>query len=360
MTVFCAIETYVADVLFTVCYTANIMKRLALLFCIGVLAIAPAAASAQSRRRTCRRRPTSSRAASPARSVRIRIRSSYLPLTLYGQDVRMAYMDVPPPGTPNGHTVVLLHGNNFAGFYFGGPIDALRKEGFRVDRAGSDRLRPIVEADHSLQLPRHGAEHDARSCRASKHRQGDDRRPLDGRHARGALRDAVSRTSPSGWCSTTRSASSTAGSIGRGTAPTRCTSGRSRRHTRPFARASCATSRTTRRRGTPEFESYTRIRYAWTLSADWPRLAMVQTLLSQVQYLDPVVDDWAHIKAPTLVFGGAEDMLPGSAAVFQERMKFIADTIPNGNAQAACCFPASATCRTSRRRRRRIRRSLRF
>src|SRR5689334_25387694 len=58
--------------------------------------------------------------------------SSYLPLTLYGQDVRMAYMDVKPQGQPNGHTVVLLHGNNFAGFYFGVVIDALGKEGFRV------------------------------------------------------------------------------------------------------------------------------------------------------------------------------------------------------------------------------------
>src|SRR5262249_40225859 len=55
--------------------------------------------------------------------------SSHLPLTLYGQDVRMAYMDVAPQGQPNGHTVVLLHGNNFAGFYFGVVIDAVRKEG---------------------------------------------------------------------------------------------------------------------------------------------------------------------------------------------------------------------------------------
>ena len=37
----------------------------------------------------------------------------YLPLTMYGQDVRMAYMDVPPNGPPNGRTVVLLHGMNF-------------------------------------------------------------------------------------------------------------------------------------------------------------------------------------------------------------------------------------------------------
>src|ERR1022692_5175251 len=47
---------------------------------------------------------------------------AYLPLTLYGQDVRMAYMDVPPAGTANGRTVVLFHGMNFGGFYFGGPI----------------------------------------------------------------------------------------------------------------------------------------------------------------------------------------------------------------------------------------------
>ncbi len=45
---------------------------------------------------------------------------SYLPLTLYGQDVRMACMDVPPAGVPNGRVVVLLHGMNFGGFYFSG------------------------------------------------------------------------------------------------------------------------------------------------------------------------------------------------------------------------------------------------
>ena len=58
--------------------------------------------------------------------------SSYLPLTLYGQDVRMAFMDVAPQGTPNGHNVMIFHGHNFAGFYFGNIIDALRAEGFRV------------------------------------------------------------------------------------------------------------------------------------------------------------------------------------------------------------------------------------
>ena len=82
-----------------------------------------------------------------------------------------------------------------------------------------------------------------------------------------------------------------------------------------------------------EFERYARIRYAWTLGAEWPRLAMVQTLIFQVIANDPVVYDWPRIKAPTLVFGGADDMLPGTAAEFQARMKYIADTIPDGKAR---------------------------
>src|SRR6185369_291881 len=72
----------------------------------------------------------------------------YFPLTMYGQDVRMAYMDVAPVGQPNGRTVVLFHGMNFGGFYFAGPIDVLRKEGFRLvvpDQIGFGRSsKPIM------------------------------------------------------------------------------------------------------------------------------------------------------------------------------------------------------------------------
>ena len=57
---------------------------------------------------------------------------STFPFVFYGKDVRMAYMDVPPAGQANNRTVVLFHGMNFGGFYFGGPIEALRHSGFRV------------------------------------------------------------------------------------------------------------------------------------------------------------------------------------------------------------------------------------
>jgi len=48
-------------------------------------------------------------------------------------------------------------------------------------------------------------------------------------------------------------------------------------------------------------------------------------------YNDVVVYDWPHIQVPTLAFGGAEDLLLGPAAAFQERMQFLAKSIPNGN-----------------------------
>jgi hypothetical protein len=75
---------------------------------------------------------------------------SYLPMTLYGQDIRMAYMDVPAQGQPNGTTVVLFHGMNFAGFYWGGPIDALAERRLPRRRSRSDRVRAVVETDHSV------------------------------------------------------------------------------------------------------------------------------------------------------------------------------------------------------------------
>jgi len=52
---------------------------------------------------------------------------------------------------------------------------------------------------------------------------------------------------------------------------------------------------------------------------------MVRSIYQQITYLDPVVDDWAHIKVKTLVLGGDKD-----TPDFPERAKHIADTIPGG------------------------------
>jgi pimeloyl-ACP methyl ester carboxylesterase len=253
---------------------------------------------------------------------------SYLPLTLYGQDVRMAFMDVPPLTPPNGHTVVLLHGNNFAGFYWGGPIEVLRKQGFRVvvpDQIGYGRSsKPIIPYNlHDM----------ARNTRLVLQSLKIQRAMIVG-HSMGGMLAARFATqypdmterlvlyNPIGlvdqrferpWESTDETYKRTLGA----------TYQTVRAGIMRYVAHNTAA-------WNPEFEKYTRYRYAWTLSADWPRLAMIQTLLGQVIYQDAVVNDWEHITAPTLVFGGAEDVLPGSAAVFKQRTQFVAERIPNG------------------------------
>jgi pimeloyl-ACP methyl ester carboxylesterase len=56
----------------------------------------------------------------------------FLPLTLEGEDLRLAYMDVAPAGPPTRRTVVLLHGRNFPSSYWEPTIKALAEAGYRV------------------------------------------------------------------------------------------------------------------------------------------------------------------------------------------------------------------------------------
>jgi pimeloyl-ACP methyl ester carboxylesterase len=251
---------------------------------------------------------------------------AYLPLTLYGQDVRMAYMDVPPAGQPNGRTVVLFHGMNFGGFYFAGPIEVLRKEGFRVvvpDQVGFGRSsKPIIPYNfHDMAL---NSRRLLESLRISKvtivgHSMGG---MLAARFAasfpgiteRAVIYDPIGLTDP--------------------------------RYERPWRsaddayKATMAQTNDQRWQGfeanirryfpspgawKPEYERYVRILYSPTLSGDWPRLAMVRSIYQQMLYLDPVVYDWAKIKSKTLVIGGEKD-----GQDFPKLAKHIADTISGG------------------------------
>src|SRR5262245_59778683 len=255
--------------------------------------------------------------------------SKYLDIRVYTQDVRIAYMDVAPQGTANGHTVVLLHGNNFGGFYFASMIDALTREGFRVivpDQIGYGKSsKPIAPYNFNSQ---------ARNTFLILQKEKIERAMVVG-HSMGAMLAA-------------RLATQYPKAVERLVIynPIGLTDGR---FDRPMPSIDESYQQTLKsdyqstraslsryvahnpKAWNDEFERYTRIRYSWTLSADWPRLAMVQALIGQMLYQDPVVYDWSHIQVPTLAFGGAEDMLLGPAKNFQDRMKFLAESVPNGN-----------------------------
>jgi pimeloyl-ACP methyl ester carboxylesterase len=301
------------------------------LFFVASILVVPVAASAQDR---------SGAAAPPADVQPVSITcedcpypypSSYLSMKTYGQDVRMAFMDVAPAGQANGHTVVLLHGNNFAGFYFGNIAEALRQEGFRViipDQMGYGRSsKPIIpysfndfarythDVLESLQIEKamivgHSMGGMLAARFATQYPAMTERLVLY--NPIGLTDGRFDRPASSVDDSYERALGATYQSIRAGLM-------------RYVAHNPAAWNDT--------FESYAKVRYGWTLSADWPRLAMVQTLISNVIYSDPVVYDWAHIQAPTLVFGGADDRLAGTPEFFQERMKYIVETIPDGKAR---------------------------
>jgi pimeloyl-ACP methyl ester carboxylesterase len=56
----------------------------------------------------------------------------FMPLTIEGQTLRMAYMDVPAQGSDQSKTIVLLHGKNMGGYYFDSLIRFLSSKGYRV------------------------------------------------------------------------------------------------------------------------------------------------------------------------------------------------------------------------------------
>jgi pimeloyl-ACP methyl ester carboxylesterase len=73
---------------------------------------------------------------------------SFLERELFGQTVRLAYMDVAPAGQANGRTVLLTHGASYYGWYWKETIEALRDEGYRVvveDRLGWGKSsKPLI------------------------------------------------------------------------------------------------------------------------------------------------------------------------------------------------------------------------
>ncbi len=172
---------------------------------------------------------------------------SYLPMTLYGQDVRLAYMDVAPDGQANGRTVVLLHGMNFFGEYWAGTIDVLRKQGFRVvvpDQIGFGRSsKPIIPYNfHDMAL----------NTRKLLQHLGISKAAIVGHSMGGMLTARFAASYPD---------------------------------------------------MTDRAVIYNPIGLT---DPRWER-AMVRTLVQQMVYIDPVVYDWAHIKVKTLVLGGDKD-----------------------------------------------------
>ncbi len=243
---------------------------------------------------------------------------AYMPLKRMGEDVRMAYMDVAPAGTPNGRTVVLLHGYNFFGEYWASTIDVLRREGYRVvvpDQVGFGRSsKPIVPYSfHQM----------AADTRALLESLGVSEATVVGHSMGGMLATRFALMFPemtrqlvllnmigmtdSRLSSTWRSTEDRyQGLLNQTDAQIRA--GQERYYVN----------------WRPEFEKYVEVHTRWRHGAEWPRFAMVRALTGQMLYEQPVAHEFHAVRVPTLVIGGAQDGpdFPGQA-------RAVADAVPD-------------------------------
>jgi pimeloyl-ACP methyl ester carboxylesterase len=244
----------------------------------------------------------------------------YLNLSLYEQDVRIAYMDVAPAGTPNGQTVVLLHGGSYYGWYWKAQIEALTRAGFRVvvkDRLGWGKSsKPILPYSMSLH---------ASNTAALLDHLGVSKAAVVGHSMGGQMATRFAYLYPQ---RTTHLVMVN---------PIGLTDGRAGRGFRPFdgkvdvqpdlQAAYEADVRTDTARYVvwrPEYLEHLRIRHGVRLSAEWPRLAYVRELGGNLRSVDSTVNDWPHIRTKAMVLGGRQD-----GPSFPEDARRAAETLPN-------------------------------
>jgi len=253
--------------------------------------------------------------------------------TIDGQDVRMAYMDVPPTGTPTGQTVVLFHGKNFFGAYWENTIEALSAAGHRVvipDQIGFGKSsKPIMPY--------------------SFHKMG--------RHT-SALLDTL------GVGSVAVVGHSMGGMVASRFAlmhPDRVThlilenpiGLEDYRRKVPYVptkriyRGVLNTTEETIRayqesyyvEWEPEYEEYVQVHYRWTLSGAYPRLAMVSALTAQMVYEQPVVYEFPLIETPTLLVIGQEDRTALGKGRVSEEVRATLGQYPELGRKAAESIP---------------------
>jgi pimeloyl-ACP methyl ester carboxylesterase len=227
---------------------------------------------------------------------------NFLERELYGQVVRLAYMDVAPAGAANGRTVVLLHGGSYYGWYWEGTIEALRNEGYRVvtvDRLGWGRSsKPIIP--YSINLH-------ASNTHAILESLGIAEAAIVGHSIGGQEASRYAFLYPD---ETTHLVMVNPVGLG--------DSRYGREWDEPEGESGnpdmqAVYEEILRREYTrvvqwrPEFLEHVRIAYGNYLSGEWPRLSLVRAMAGDGRAIDTVVHDWPQMSTKAAIISGAQD-----------------------------------------------------
>ncbi len=247
----------------------------------------------------------------------------FLELTRFKKHMRMAYMDVPPSGTPNGQTVFWQHGMNFYSEAYTDSINRLSEAGFRViavDRIGyAKSSKPIIPYDFNFV---------AANMKALLDELGIEETAIVGHSMGGMVVSRFAMVYPEvtthvvmanqiGMTDQRQSRTWSDPYMGEPGTPSyqSILSGHVRYYPNEWP---------------PEHLKYVKRQYGQTMSGEWPRLSRIRSLQGQMLYEDPVVYDWQHIDSKALVIGGEDDDL---ADDFAARARHVADELQNSTLQ---------------------------
>ena len=246
----------------------------------------------------------------------------FMDFSVYGENVRIAYMDVAPTGAANGRTVILHHGGLYYSWYWGDQIRALSEAGYRViakDRLGWGKSSK-PEIPYSMNL---WASNTARLMDYL----GIEQAALVGHSIGGQMVTRFAFLYPGRITHlvTVNQVGLTDSRGGRGFQPLT-----GDEYANPDMEAVYASLLAWADRNyvtwKPEYLEHMRIRYGYQLSGDWPRMYGVYRLTGQMRAMDTVVNDWQHIETPTLILGGQEDY-----PTYAEEARNAASIFPNGH-----------------------------
>ena len=247
----------------------------------------------------------------------------YMNFSVYGKDVRIAYMDVAPTGPANGRTVIFHHGGLYYSWYWDDQIRALSEAGFRViakDRLGWGKSsKPVIPYSMNLWA--------SNTARLMDH-LGIEKAALVGHSIGGQMvtRFAFLYPEKITHLVTVNQIGLTDRRRGGGFQPL---TGEVDANPDMDAVYDSLLRWADRNyvEWHPEYLEHMRIRYGQRLSGDWPTMAYVYQLTGHMRNMDTVVNDWQHIETPTLILGGEEDY-----PTYAEEARNAASIFPNGEA----------------------------
>ena len=259
----------------------------------------------------------------------------FFPVRVEDRDVRMAYGDVKPQATPNGRNALLLHGKNFTGYYWERVIRLLASRGFRV--VAPDQLGFGASSRPDIHYRFHQM---AATTRALLDHLGIQRVIVVGHSMGGMLATRFTLMYPEMVEKLVLE-----DPIGledyRTFVPYASVEQLYQSEMNASYQSMLDYQKGYYKSWKPEYEQYVQDQ-AWVLATgEYPRDALASALTSEMIYEQPVLYEFPHIAAPTLLIIGHDDRaVPGKARLSAE-MKKMAGDYPRLGAKAHEQIPGS-------------------